>query len=276
MEEERLVTHLGIRQVIPLISLVILASCVGESAPPVSGPGSTASSTSTTAVPADTTTSVPSVFDAGRFGELDPVRYWVDPDDDVATPMQVFFTVPGEGWSAWTGAFKDEVEDTNGVVGDLLHLRRYVGVSITVVSNLVRDACLDHTEADPPVGASVDDLADALVNLEPFVVTTPPEDVTAFGYDGVHLELTVPDLVYEPQGEEFFWPECNDGLLKNWIAPILSFAFWGYTSPGQIEEYWILDVEGTRLMIAANRSPDSRPADVAELQAFLDSIEIVP
>ena len=48
--------------------------------------------------------------------------------------------------------------------------------------------------------------------------------------------------------------------------------FYGYTAPGYAEEFWILDVEGTRLMMAAGQSPDSPPEDVAERDAILDSI----
>ena len=35
-------------------------------------------------------------------------------------------------------------------------------------------------------------------------------------------------------------------------------AYYGYTGPGYTEEFWILDVEGTSLMIAAERSPARR------------------
>jgi hypothetical protein len=53
-------------------------------------------------------------------------------------------------------------------------------------------------------------------------------------------------------------------------------AFYGYTGPGYTEEFWILDVEGTRLMITAGQSPGSPPEDLAERQAILDSIRIEP
>jgi hypothetical protein len=53
-------------------------------------------------------------------------------------------------------------------------------------------------------------------------------------------------------------------------------AFYGYTGPGYREEFWILDVEGIRLMIAAGRSPGSPPADLTELRSILNSIRIEP
>ena len=47
-------------------------------------------------------------------------------------------------------------------------------------------------------------------------------------------------------------------------GPSRDNAFSGYEGPGYSEEFWILDVEGTRLMIAAGRSPGARSEDLAE------------
>ena len=59
---------------------------------------------------------------------------------------------------------------------------RATGLSITTVTNLATDGCLDPTPLDPPVGPTVDDLATALSQLAPFEVTAPPTDVTLVGY----------------------------------------------------------------------------------------------
>jgi hypothetical protein len=71
-----------------------------------------------------------------------------------------------------------------------------------------------------------------------------------------------------------------DGNLKSWGSPNNGppgdDSFSGYTGPGYSEEFWILDVEGTRLMIAAERSAGSPSQDVAEQKAILDSIRIEP
>jgi hypothetical protein len=154
-------------------------------------------------------------------------------------------------------------------------------MSITTVTNLVDHGCRDHSWADPPVGPSVDDLATALADLAPFRVTSPPKDVTIYGYSGKHLELTVPNLPVEGEGGvDRRFTGCEEGKLKSWVAFIDTAeegdAFYGYSGPGYREEFWILDVEGTRLMIAAGRSPGSPPKDLAELRAILDSIRIEP
>ena len=87
---------------------------------------------------------------------------------------------------------------------------------------------------------------------DPFKVTSPPRQVTLYGYCGKHLELTVPDLPHEGEGSESGFTECVDGNLKSWIAPTAG-AFYGYSGPGYTEEFWILDVEGSRLVIRPDR-----------------------
>jgi hypothetical protein len=118
-------------------------------------------------------------------------------------------TRSADGWSQWIGAAKFAEDGP-------------VGVSITTVTNLVRDGCRDHSPADPPVGPSVDDLATALADLARFRVISPPTDITIHGYRGKHLELTVPDPTIEGRGDDRRFTECVGGELKSWIAPTLS------------------------------------------------------
>jgi hypothetical protein len=198
------------------------------------------------------------------FAPLEPGTYFIDPDP--STPLRVVYEVPVEGWSMWIGAVKFADDG-------------HVGVSITTVTNLVRHGCRDHSWADPPVGPSVEDLTTALADRAPFRVTSGPKDVTIYGYRGKHLDLTVPDLPVEAEGDDRRFTECMDGGLKSWVAAIDTEpgdAFYGYSGPGHSEEFWILDVDGSRLMIEANWSPASPRDDVAEMRAILDSIRIEP
>jgi hypothetical protein len=225
--------------------VVILTGCgSGDAANPTAA--KTTNEPTSTAAPRDIT-GIPD------FAPLEPGTYFIDPDDDSSTPLRVVYRIAADGWSMWIGAAKF-TEDG------------HVGVSIATVTNLVRHGCRDHSRPDPPVGPTVDDLAAALADLAPFRVTAPPTDITIYGYRGKHLELTVPKIDFA---------ECIGGKLKSWIAPPYG-AFYGYTGPGHIEEFWILDVEGSRLVIAADRSPGSPAKDIAEMRAILDSIQIEP
>jgi hypothetical protein len=245
-----------------LTLLVLLAGC----AP---GTGTTAPRTPAPPTPSDPspTPTIQNIMEVGDFAPLEPATYFIDPDGDPSTPLRVVYEVPFEGWSMWIGAVK---------FGDDGH----VGVSITTVTNLVRHGCRDHSWADPPVGPSVDDLAAALADLAPFRVKSPPRDVTIYGYRGKHLELTVPDLPVEEVGDDRHFAGCEEGMLKSWVAFVDTAegdAFYGYNGePGRTEEFWILDADGTRLVIEANWSPASPREDVAEMRAILDSIRIEP
>lgn len=226
----------------------------------------TTTSPPTAPVDQSSTPPVQDVMQLEYFAPLAPGAYSIDPDLDPSTSLRVVYEIPGEGWSRWIGAAK---------FSDVGH----VGVSITTVTNLVRHGCRDHSWADPPVGESVAELAAALADLAPFSLTSPPEDVSVYGYRGTYLELTVPNLPMEGEGDDRSFTGCIDGNLKSWVAAIDTEpgdAFYGYTGPGYTEQVWILDVEGTRLMIEAGASPDSPPEDVEELRAILDSIRIEP
>jgi hypothetical protein len=246
-----------------LALLIALAGCARA-------PEVTNTTTTSPTAPSDPspTPTVQDIMELPNFAPLEPGTYFIDPDLDASTPLRVVYEVPAEGWSMWIGAAKSADDG-------------HVMVSITTVTNLVRHGCRDHSWADPPVGPSVDDLAAALADLAPFRVTSPPKDVTIYGYSGKHLELTVPDLPVEGQGDDRRFTGCVGGNLKSWVAAIDAAeegdAFYGYNAePGRTEEFWILDVEGTRLMIEANWSPDSPRKDVAEMRALLDSIRIEP
>jgi hypothetical protein len=218
----------------------------------------------------------------------------LDPDGEETTPLRITYQVPKEGWNGtWFGATKYLEGDADG----------FTGLSITTVTNLVTDACRDHTPLDPPVGPTVDDLATALSQLTPFEITAPPTDVTMFGYQGKHLELTVPDTLTvtgaapgNPGGKNVAeFTDCVEGELYSWFSPINEHrgggsmssgllghsmdsrgAFNAYQTPGQTEEFWILDVDGTRVVLVKFDSPMSPPADLAQRDAIFDSIRIEP
>jgi hypothetical protein len=189
---------------------------------------------------------------------------WVDFYTPANTPVRVLYTIPTEGWGPFLGPYKDVEEG-----GQL----QRVNVNFAKIANLTVDACTEQRSVSPPVGPTVDDLANALTALPPFEVVSPPEDVTAYGYRGKYLAIRVP--LDQPFGDDLFG-SCRDHVLRTWIAPPLSFAFYGYTGPGDVEEFWILEVEGMRLVIAALTSANASAELVAERQAILDSIEIVP
>jgi hypothetical protein len=242
------------------VALTLALTACGSGA----DPATTTTSPPTTVEDLGPTDGIQNIMELPGLGPIDPGTYFMDPDLDPSTPLRVVYEVPADGWSQWAGTVK---------FGDAGH----VAVSIITVSNLVTDGCRDHSHADPPIGPTVDDLASALTDLAPFHVTSSPKDVTAYGYNGKHLELTVPDLAVDESRDDRRFSECSGGQIKSWVAAFDTApgdAFYGYTDSGYTEEFWILDVEGTRLVIAAERSAGSPQNDLDELRAILDAIRI--
>lgn len=193
--------------------------------------------------------------------DVEPGTYYLDPDGDESTPLLVTYEVAAEGWSTWPGAVK-------------LSDKGHTAVTITSVDNVVTQACEDPTPQDPAIGPTVDDLATALSELAPFELTEPPNDVTLLGYQGKHLKITVPDLEVTGSGGSAYYADCVNGNMHSWIDRS-GEPFFGYNAePGRYDEYWILDVDGTRLVISINSSPAMPPEELEEAQAIIDSIEL--
>jgi hypothetical protein len=130
------------------------------------------------------------------------------------------------------------------------------------VRNTYTDAC-PSIALDPPTGPTVDDLASAWADLPAFDATAPT-DITVHGFHGKQVEFTVPDYdeVECPYGELMLLQD-NTGQDGYWAQ-----------APNQRHDLWILDVDGTRLVIAAFWYPDTSPQDLAELEAIRSSIQI--
>jgi hypothetical protein len=249
---------------VALVLALVSFGCGGDTAAPVGSSGST------TEPPSPTSSASPA--DPCGIGHEDfppipaGVTCTIDVGGDEAPPIRVEYTIPAEGWREFIGAFKDVEEG-----GDL----QRVNMVYADVENLTTHACTDQDPLIPPVGPSVADLADALTRLPPFEVMSPPTDVTVDGYDGQHVTLRVPiDQPYDE--DQRVYDGCGELVLRTWIAPPLSYAFYGYSAPGTTEDFWILDVDGTRLVMAALTSSNASPELVAERQQIFDSINIGP
>jgi hypothetical protein len=91
--------------------------------------------------------------------------------------------------------------------------------------------------------------------------------VTLLGYEGKHVQLTLPALDTEA---------CVGGVLLGWISPFGDFTGYNLGEAGRTEDFWILDVDGQRLVIETNQGPTSSTQDLSERDAIFDSIRIEP
>jgi hypothetical protein len=142
------------------------------------------------------------------------------------------------------------------------------GLLFDEITNIYTDGC-QWVRVDPPVGPTVDDLAQAWANV-PDLAATAPTDVTVDGYAGKQIEFTVPD--YTDDGCRGISPTQHRFAL--WLSPgDAAPGFWAQ-GPNQHTQQRIIDVDGTRLVITALYLPSASPQDRADLDNALASIQI--
>jgi hypothetical protein len=227
--------------------LITLAACGGAA------PGGTSTgpigTVQASALASPSPTSTARALDVGPQGPLEPGTYVT------ASPFlsRVTFSLP-PGWFADIGGpYAVFLDPSMGPVSNDDGL-----VELVIFDKVYADPCHpDRGLLNPPPGPSVDDLAKALASV-PSLVATTPTDVTVAGYHGKQLTLTAPTSI---------------ATCSVWQLPL------GATNtmvPGERDRYWILDINGQRLVIDAHEVPSESAADKAEVQAILDSIRIAP
>ena len=183
----------------------------------------------------------------GFRGPLEPGRYsmaaW-GPEGQDRLPRAIL-EVP-EGYFSNGGWAVDA-----GGPGELEQLGE---VMVWPVTHVFTDPC----DTRPTrVGPTVRDLARALAD-QTGTTTTRPRAVTLDGHRGLYLELTT--------GETH--AGCTS--LDLWhSAPDNDY---GQDTGGIVHHLWILDVDGTRLVVAVSNYPDQTPAQHQELIDIAETI----
>ena len=127
-------------------------------------------------------------------------------------------------------------------------------------------------------GPTVDELA-AVLAAQPLRNATVPVRVSLGGYHGKYLEQSIPngiafsDCDKDPSDGQFYFESWTGNVL--WNAPY-DTTDRHEQGPGQVDQLWILDVEGRRLVIDASYMPGATAQDRAGLQQVVDSITFEP
>jgi hypothetical protein len=180
----------------------------------------------------------------------------------VVNNVRITFAVP-PGWADWGGGvFKGPAQDVESVVEGL---PPQFGVTFFTVDNLYDDNCR-FVLSDPPVGRTVNELAEAWANMPGFNATAPI-DVIVDNFSGKQVQFTVPDYTQDEgcQNSGFGLWSRTDGSLIGELAE----------GPNEHRVLQILDVDGTRLVISASYPPDASPQDRADIEQILDSIQLL-
>ena len=132
------------------------------------------------------------------------------------------------------------------------------GVSFLIVDRVPIDPCNPAAGlVDLPPDPSVDDLVDAIANLPGFTTTTV-EEITLDGFAGKEFTITAP-----------LGATCD---LRTW-GNALRINGVGADERNLIR---ILNVDGTRVLIAGAYHQEHGPEDVAILEQIMDSVDFRP
>jgi basic membrane lipoprotein Med (substrate-binding protein (PBP1-ABC) superfamily) len=143
------------------------------------------------------------------------------------------------------------------------------GVAFMEVTNIYAEGC-KWGLFDPPIGPTVDDLVAAWANV-PGVNATAAVSVTVDGYVGKQIEFTVPDYNRDECKKNKFglWQDDGPPATRSGGQP----NYWAQGA-NQHNQLWILDVDGTRVVINAYSFPNTSSQDRAALDDVLASIQI--
>ena len=121
------------------------------------------------------------------------------------------------------------------------------------------DPCHAVLPTEMSVGPTVDDFASALAD-HPLLDVTTPTDVALAGYPGKYVDIQLPtDLT-----------ACTNSQYRPWDPGIYA------QGPSERWHLYILDVEGTRVVIQVIDYATTSADDLAKLQSVVDSIKIEP
>ncbi len=152
------------------------------------------------------------------------------------------------------------------LVGARRDTPRHVFVSFWDVDKVYAHPCDWSSEPLVDPGRTVEGLVAALVD-QPMRNATTPVEVTVDGYQGFMLEWSVPT--------DIDFSTCDEGFFESWTA--LGWSSDRYQQgPGQVDRLWILDIDGSRLVIDAMYMPGATEQDREELFAVVDSIQFEP
>jgi hypothetical protein len=241
--------HLRAYTLVAAMAVALLASACAATGPtPKSSPVTTAVPTRSPGVTAQRAgTHALQVIPAGSY-----------PDYTVVLPP---------GWFDLGGSFVDKYPE-NGAP------RPVLGLSVWNVGQVVRDPCHWQGQGFDP-GPSVENLVAALVAQKIRNATTPT-DVTLAGYAGKYLEWSVPADMKSSTWTDFdacdIFSNGTHRDFVSWFAKGDSQNDRYEQVPGQVDQLWVLDVKGQRLVVDATYSPDTSQAERTQLGQLVDSL----
>jgi hypothetical protein len=185
-----------------------------------------------------------------------PLVVWDSPSADEPS---IAMTISATGWiyHASFSAIEKGEEVDNVPEAFVLPGTIAPGAGLSVPEDPCRSgSTMPQTPATTP-GEIVDALADQASRA-----ASEPVDVTVGGYAGKMLTLHVPD--------DADFADCEGGEYVSYADEAGKPWQW-HQGPGQIDDFWFVDVEGSLVEIRASYRSDTPAELVAEMRAIVES-----
>lgn len=227
--------------------------------PDVGGPGPAESTSPSTAEPTSTpepSVAAPSVATEGLLPEGPHLLTDGQSIDGLPT-VPITVTIPAPDWYGEPGGgfiVKNDAEAPDGAGMIVFFGELFV----------YGDPCQWSTTRPDTPATTVDELVAALA-AQASRDASEPVDVTVDGFAGKGITLHVPDDVV--------FSECDRLTFGSWGVPgddLTPFRY--HQDPGQIDEVWVVDVDGTLAIIDWNYYEGTPQVLVDELRSIVDSI----
>lgn len=180
-----------------------------------------------------------------RFmGPLGPGAYFADADGDPSTTTGVTLLIEGSGWMGSSAGVVRHPGDPSVS----LHVHQ-----IELRFGPHSPGCDRGGPNAEAAGSTAADLADGFASGG-FTVLEAPAPISAFGRDGHHVIIEVPEGCDDAKGGQY------DIFLY----------------PGEVMEAWLFDIDGHIVMVEANWLVESSEEDLAELRAVIDTLVLTP
>ena len=237
--------------VLVLVGVQLLGSPSGN----VGGPGATAT-------PEPTPTPIPSLAEpsssADAFLPEGPLLVWDSPDEDAPS---ITMTISAPGWLRGAADGVEWLE--KGAERDNMPEALVLPESLPPGTGyyVYGDPCQSASTRPETPATTVDEIVAALA-AQASRDASEPGDVTVGGYAGKMITLHVP--------ADADFAGCEGGEFASYTIEGEERWQW-HQGPGQIDDFWFVDVQGSIVTIRASFRPDTPTELLEEMRTIVES-----
>lgn len=229
-------------------------------------------SASPSVAPSEAAPSAEGFLPEGSFAWFEPA-FGSEPRIDVPS---ITVTIPASGWACpqvgYEACILIKGDEYNGPLDDTALKSAMITTFTTSGIHVYQDPCQWEYDLPDPPATTVDEIAAALA-AQPSRDASDPVDVTVGGYPGKMVTLHVPDdLGYTDAGS---FTDCFRGVYASYTYGDHdadgTVPTRGHQAPGQIDTFWIVEVDGAIVIIDAMYRGDTPAERIEEMRAIAES-----